>query len=68
MIEVKDLTKIYHLGCLDLPAGGQQQHVAIARSLIIKPDLILADDPTIAAQMQRTIRLRDGLIEDGVPL
>jgi len=68
MIEVKDLTKICHLGCLDLPTGSLQQRVAIARSLIIKPGLILADDPTIAAQMQRTIRLRDGLIEDGVPL
>lgn len=30
--------------------------------------VVVTHDPTIAAQTQRVIRLRDGLIEDGVPL
>jgi ABC-type lipoprotein export system ATPase subunit len=43
-------------------SGGQQQRIAIARAMITKPDLILADEPTGNLDSARSIEIMELLV------
>jgi polar amino acid transport system ATP-binding protein len=52
-------------------SGGQAQRVAIARSLAMKPDIMLFDEPTSALDPQMTQEVLDtlkGLAQDGMTM
>jgi len=57
MIELVGLTEYIHKKPTKL-SGGQQQRVAIARTLAMKPDIILFDEPMSALDVDTRLSLR----------
>nr|BCX01869.1 MAG: phosphate ABC transporter ATP-binding protein [Bacteroidota bacterium] len=57
--EVKDRL---HVNALEL-SGGQQQRLCIARTLAVKPEVILMDEPTSALDPISTARIEELIVE-----
>lgn len=59
LLDIKEYLRQYP----DKLSGGEQQRVALARALILKPELVLADEPTGALDSKNSQRLME-LIEN----
>ena len=62
LLEIIEMQDYAHVKVSDL-SGGQKQRVSIARSLITKPKVILADEPTGALDTQTSFEVMDILKE-----
>lgn len=65
--KVADYLKLMNLGkiqnkSISALSGGEQQRVAIIRSMILKPSVILCDEPTASLDSENTIRFMQSLI------
>ena len=63
MLEKVNMAKFAHHKPTEL-SGGQQQRIAIARALIGKPSIILADEPTGALDTQTSQQIMALLIDE----
>jgi ATP-binding cassette subfamily B multidrug efflux pump len=42
-------------------SGGQKQRIAIARALLVSPDILILDDSTSAIDLETEVKIQDGL-------